>query len=660
MDSSKFIQSGSVLEVNLDKVMEEGSKALFEKVLLEQGDHAAGAEAQLDLEKMAVSSNQDSEDPFAVTQESSGGFFAEFKEKMKQDKTKKSLLRKEVAEQKTKELQEFCCKELLDQLAEKGMKFLSTGKEEYLQAIEEKFGSETKEIHLKCFGKTLQVWLSFLQLLITSMEIQLAQTGKISKEQVYKAMQELEKQKCADQQLEQSNLLLKLSAALKQDLSEDPGSSEGLLKEFKQLCQPMLDKDLEEEIFTQISLKVGANLMEEIGYKLKKNEYGSFQILGKQLMEWADYLKCTPNKYTAESVALEKNVKGKLLMLGCRMTLEALGLQQLLSEASCFKLNSDLGSGFSVDVLQGLKSEAQGYHCKKPNAVESNGKVQSSIKALENLKPFLDTDLEVEKYTDLASEYPAAAGQAGDYKALGRIFIACSKENLVQLGHLQHEVIDQKWSNKELLQTLQKAQDTFAYTERRLMDFVSKPSCFERTVFHGFDDHQENCMPLVIRDKLLQRSQVKQKEFQLSMNLPLCFTFLRKFLCGKSLVWEETVKEFDMALKKPWEVKELEKLSILKELAKKDADLQKQLEKAEKEAKDSLFLAKVSYAEEAGAEEAEDKVAEKYYYKDTKELKVVLTQLERVKYYWRGQDALKQLAWVKKQPFTKGSEKYTF
>ena len=51
---------------------------------------------------------------------------------------------------------------------------------------------------------------------------------------------------------------------------------------------------------------------------------------------------------------------------------------------------------------------------------------------------------------------------------------------------------------------------------------------------------------------------------------------------------------------------------------------------------------------------------EKYYYKDTKELKVVLTQLERAKYYWRGQDALKQLQWVKKQPYTKGSEKYTF
>ena len=107
-------------------------------------------------------------------------------------------------------------------------------------------------------------------------------------------------------------------------------------------------------------------------------------------------------------------------------------------------------------------------------------------------------------------------------------------------------------------------------------------------------------------------------------------------------------------------MKEFSKLSILKELAKKDADLQKQLEKAEKEAKDSLFLAKVSYAEEAGGEEAEDKVAEKYYYKDTKELKVVLTQLERVKYYWRGQDALKQLEWVKKQPYTKGAEKYTF
>ena len=115
-----------------------------------------------------------------------------------------------------------------------------------------------------------------------------------------------------------------------------------------------------------------------------------------------------------------------------------------------------------------------------------------------------------------------------------------------------------------------------------------------------------------------------------------------------------------MVLKKPWPVKEFEKLAILKDLADKDADLHKQLERAEKEAKDSLFLAKVNYAEEAGGEEAEDKVALKYFYKDTKELKVVLTQLERVKYYWRGQDALKQLAWVKKQPFTKGSEKYTF
>ena len=111
MDSSKFMQNGSVLEVNLDKVMEEGSKALLGKVLLEQGDHAAGAEGKLDLEKMAVSSNEGSDDALAVTHEDHA---AEFKEKLKKDKATKTMLTKAADEEKMKELKsQYLCKELL-------------------------------------------------------------------------------------------------------------------------------------------------------------------------------------------------------------------------------------------------------------------------------------------------------------------------------------------------------------------------------------------------------------------------------------------------------------------------------------------------------------------------------------------------------------------
>ena len=658
MDSSKFMQNGSVLEVNLDKVMEEGSKVMLGKVLLEQADHAAGAEGAEELEKMAVSSNEGSDDALADTHEDV--FKAEFKEKLKKDKAEKTMLKKAAAEEKMKELKaQYLCKELLDQLAEKGMGFLKTGKEEWLQAIEDKFGLETREIHAKCVGKnSLQVWLTFLRLLIVAMELQLAQTGKVSKELVYKAIGKLDEKKGGEKQLNQACLVQSLNAVLSQD---HLGSLE-VLTQFKQLCQPMLE-DLEEEIFTQISVKVAANLLGEIGYKLKEADYGAFQILGNSLILWSEYLKCTPNKYTAEAVALEKNCKGKLLMLDARITLEALGIQGFLSEASCFKLNTELASSFAMDVLGGLKNESQGFHCQKPHEVEGAGKVKSSIKALDSVlaKEFSAACQDFAgAFVDVSSQYEGAGAGTGDYKALANIILACSKENLVQLGHLQHEVSSLQWSSKELEKTFQKIQEVMGYAERRFMDAISKQSCFERTVFHGFDDHQENCMPQILRDKLLQRSLVKQKELQLSMNLPLCFTFLRKFICGRSLAWEETVKEFDMVLKKPWEVKEISKKAILIEEAKKDVDLKKQLEKAEKDAEASLLLAKVIYAEEHGPEEAEDKVAEKFYDKDTKDLKVVLTQLERAKYYWRGQDALKQLEWVKKQPYTKGSEKYTF
>ena len=623
---------------------------------LDKGGDDAGGAVEGDLDKMAVSSVHSCEDALAHSQESC---FAKYRDELNEEVLRRNMLRAQVLEGKMKELKKKNMgKELLDQLSEKGLSFLRTGKEKPLQEIEQEFGFETKQIHAKCGTKTLQGWLAFLKLLVMGMDLEYALTGKVTKELVYKCVQYLENAKCSDQQLEQASLVQKLTALLsKEGWQED---CQALMKEFKQLSQVMLCK-VEEEIFMQFSLKVAANLTEEIGFKLKKAEYGSFQILGGGMESWGDYLKSTPNKYTAEEIALMKNCKGKLLMMDARRTFEALGIQEFLEHASCFKLNDNLGSSFATDVMAGLRNESMGKHCKKPN--ESCGKVKGSLKILDALKTTcekgqLDSDLEG-AYVDTGSIYAGGEGAAGQgsNKALAGIYLTCSKELLVQLGHLQHEVLGVKWSNQELAQLLQKIQEVGSYHERRFMDTVMKRSCFDRTALHGFDDHQEGCHPQIIRDKLLQRLPVKQREAMASMTFPLCMSFLQKFVCGKSLAWEDTVKEFEMVLKKPWPVQDHKKFLILKELALKDPDLHKQLEKAQKEAKDSSAKKLLSHAAEAETEvgEVPEEKADKCCYKDTQELKVVLTQLERVKYYWRGKDALKELEWVKKQPYTKGA-----